>query len=101
MAGSYHEAPESLGTAPPGCPAHATWSPLSTDYLTDPYPIANELRDEHSVFWSEQLGHLVVTDMDLIEEVFMTPDVYASSNVQDPIAPVSYTHLTLPTNSGV
>ncbi|MEC6987304.1 MAG: hypothetical protein VXW98_00605, partial [Actinomycetota bacterium] len=88
MAGSYHEAPESLGTAPPGCPAHATWSPLSTDYLTDPYPIANELRDEHSVFWSEQLGHLVVTDMDLIEEVFMTPDVYASSNVQDPIAPL-------------
>ena len=40
------------------------------------------------MFWSEQLGHLVVTDMDLIEEVFMTPDVYASSNVQDPIAPL-------------
>ena len=88
MAGRYHEAPESLGPAPPRCPAHATWSPLSTEYLTDPYPIANELRDEHSVFWSEQLGHLVVTDMDLIEEVFMTPDVYASSNVQDPIAPL-------------
>ena len=60
---------------------------MSTEYLTDPYPIANELRDEHYVL-SEQLGHLVVTDMDLIEEVFMTPDVYASSNVQDPIAPL-------------
>ena len=88
MTNTYHRPPEQRSTAPSGCPVHASWSPLSAEYLADPYPIANELRDEHSVFWSDQLAHLVVTDMGLIEEVFMNPDVYASSNVQDPIAPL-------------
>ncbi len=88
MGNTYHRAPDAPAAAPPGCPVHTSWSPLGEDYLEDPYPIANALRDEHPVFWSEQLGHLVVTRMDDIEHVFMHPDVFASSNVQDPIAPL-------------
>jgi cytochrome P450 len=86
---SYHEAPETLATAPPGCPMHANWSPLDADYLVDPYPIANALRDEHPVFYAPDLGHVVVTRMEDIDEVFMNPDVYASTNVQDPIYPLA------------
>lgn len=86
---TYHQAPESVGAAPPGCPMHQAWSPLDDDYLADPYPIAGGLRDEHPIFWAEQLGHLVVTKMDDIETVFMNPDTYASTNVQDPIFPLA------------
>lgn len=86
---TYHQAPDSLAAAPPGCPVHATWSPLDDDYLADPYPIANALRDQHPVFYAQELGHVVVTRMSDIESVFMNPDVYASTNVQDPIFPLA------------
>ena len=86
---SYHEAPDTLATPPPGCPMNANWSPLDDDYLIDPYPIANALRDEHPVFYAPDLGHVVVTRMEDIDEVFMNPDVYASTNVQDPIYPLA------------
>ncbi len=86
---TYHQAPDSLAAAPPGCPVHSTWSPLDDDYLADPYPIANRLRDQHPVFYAEELGHVVVTRMTDIESVFMNPDVFASTNVQDPLFPLA------------
>ena len=86
---SYHQAPDSVAAAPPGCPVHQTWSPLNEDYLANPYPIANALRDEHPVFYSAELGHVVVTKMSDIDAVFMNPDVFASTNVQDPIFPLA------------
>jgi cytochrome P450 len=58
---------------------HASWSPLSDDYLADPYPIAAALRNDHPVFYAEQLGHVVVTKMEDIEHVFMNPDIFARS----------------------
>jgi len=85
---TYHQAPDSVGVAPAGCPMHEHWSPLDDEYQTDPYPIANALRDEHPVFYAPDLGHVVVGTMDDIETVFMNPDVYASTNVQDPIFPL-------------
>ena len=86
---TYHQPPDAVGVAPPGCPMHKTWSPLDADYLADPYSIASALRDQHPVFYAEQLGHVVVTEMADIEHVFMTPDVFASTNVQDPIFPLA------------
>ncbi len=68
---------------------HATWSPLDADYLADPYPIAARLRDEHPVFYAPRLGYVVATRMEDIETVFTNPDIYASSNVQDPVFPLS------------
>ncbi len=88
MSNTYHRPPADVPHAPPGCPVEASWSPLSEAYLTDPYPIATSLQAEHPVFWSEQLGHLVVTRMEDIEQVFLDPDVFASTNVQDPIYPL-------------
>ncbi len=86
---TYHQAPDSIAAPPPGCPVHGTWSPLDEDYLADPYPIANRLRDQHPVFYAEELGHVVVTRMSDIESVFMNPDVFASTNVQDPLFPLA------------
>jgi cytochrome P450 len=85
---TYHQAPDQVASAPPGCPMHAGWSPLDADYLADPYPIARRLSDAHPLFWSERLGHVVVTRMEDIEHVFTHPDVFASTNVQDPIYPL-------------
>ena len=88
-ANTYHRAPDSVPTAPTGCPVEHTWSPLDPDYLSDPYPIAAHLREDHPVFFADELGYLVVTRMEDIEHVFMNPDVFASSNVQDPIFPLA------------
>ena len=40
---TYHEAPDRLTTAPPGCPVHHTFTPLNDDYLDDPYPMLRPL----------------------------------------------------------
>ena len=86
---TYHRAPDEVAAAPPGCPVQRGWSPLGADYLADPYPIAARLRDDHPVFYADELGHVIVTRMEDIEEVFTHPDVYASTNVQDPIFPLA------------
>ncbi len=88
-ANTYHHAPERIAAAPSGCPVDHGWSPLSADYLADPYPIAARLRDDHPIFYSDALGHVVVTRMEDLETVFTNPDVYASTNVQDPIFPLA------------
>ena len=85
---SYHAAPDAIAAAPSGCPVDHLWSPLDDDYLADPYPIAARLRDEHPVFYADQLGYVVVTRMEDIEHVFTHPDVFASNNVQDPVFPL-------------
>ncbi len=86
---SYHRAPASVLGAPAGCPVEHAWSPLDDDYLADPYPIAARLRDDHPVFYADALGYVVVTRMDDIEHVFTHPEVFASSNVQDPVFPLA------------
>ncbi len=85
---SYHQAPSGKVAAPAGCPVNHSWSPLNDDYLADPYPIANQLREEGPIFFAEELGYVVITRMEDILEVFTNPDVYASTNVQDPVFPI-------------
>ncbi len=86
---SYHSSPTSAAQAPPGCPVNHDWSPLSGDYLADPYPIADTLRATTPVFFAESIGHVVITKMADLDAVFRQPDVFASSNVQDPIFPIA------------
>ena len=78
MAGNkYHQ--ERLDAPPPpaGCPMHATWSPLNDDYLDEPYAIAGALRRQHPVFYAEELGYVVVTDMADIEQIFTDHETFA------------------------
>ena len=85
----YHQERLEVPAPPAGCPMHATWSPLNDDYLAEPYRIAAELRDEHPVFYAEELGYLVVTTMDDIERIFNDHETFASVNVQDPVFPLA------------
>lgn len=86
---SYHQERGAAPPPPAGCPVHDTWSPLDEDYLADPYPIANALRDEHGVFYAASLGYLVVTEMGEIERIFTDHETFASVNVQDPVYPLA------------
>ncbi len=86
---TYHRQPAEIPPAPAGCPAHRTWSPLDDDYLADPYPIASALRSAHPVFYAPSVGCVVVTDMADIEAVFSDHETFASTNVQDPVFPLS------------
>jgi len=58
------------------------------NYLADPYPGLQRVRDEHPIFYSEKLGFLVVTRMEDLVEVFRDHEVYSSANVQDPVFPI-------------
>ncbi|MEM7340241.1 MAG: cytochrome P450, partial [Actinomycetota bacterium] len=86
--GAYHSERLDRPEPPSGCPMHASWSPLNDDYLADPYPIAADLAAEHSVFYAEKLGYLVVSDMADIEAIFTDHETFASVNVQDPVFPL-------------
>lgn len=85
----YHNERGEAPPIPTGCPVHQSWSPLNDDYLTDPYPIAKQLADDHPVFYSEQLNYLVVTELAEIERIFADHETFASVNVQDPVFPLS------------
>ena len=87
--GAYHQAPTTKAPAPTGCPVQHEWDPLSAEYLGDPYGVSHQLRDESPVFYSESLGYVVVNRMEDIIDVFNDPDTYASTNVQDPVFPLS------------
>ena len=86
---TYHQERGEAPRPPRGCPVHATWSPLNDDYLANPYPIASRLRDEHGIFFAEEIGALVVTEMADIEAIFTDHETYASTNVQDPVFPLA------------
>ena len=88
-ANTYHQERAEVPPPPPDCPLHRTWSPLNADYLADPYPIAAALRAEHPVFYAPSLGCVVVTDMADIEAVLADHETFASTNVQDPVFPLS------------
>ena len=88
-ANTYHQAPDSSATrrrdarsSRAGRRSTTTTSPTRT--RSPP-----RLRDEHPVFYAEQIGHVVVTRMEDIETVFTNPDVFASTNVQDPMFPLA------------
>ena len=87
--GAYHQAPTAAPPAPTGCPVQREWDPLSPEYLADPYGISHQLRAESPIFYSETLGYVVINRMEDIIDVFNAPDTYASTNVQDPVFPLS------------
>ena len=85
---AYHKVHIPPATRPGGCPVDHSFTPFDTEYLKDPYPQLETLSAEQPIFYSEQLGYLVVMRYDDIIEVFKNPDVFSSENVQDPIFPV-------------
>ncbi len=85
---AYHKMRTETAPAPEGCPVDHTFSPFAEEYLQNPYAELEKLRGESPVFFSEELGYLVLTRMEDVAEVFRKPDIYSSENVQDPVLPI-------------
>ncbi|MCY4175422.1 MAG: cytochrome P450 [Acidimicrobiaceae bacterium] len=85
---SYHRTPDQAPEAPTGCPV-SDFTPFAADYQADPYAVLDGLRDT-PVFYSRELGCLVVTRMEDISEIFLDPETFGSQNVQDPVFPLGH-----------
>jgi cytochrome P450 len=70
---AYHKVHIPPATKPSGCPVDHEFTPFDADYLQNPYPQLEKLTDEQPTFFSEQLGYLVLTRLE---------------DVQDPVFPV-------------
>ena len=79
--------PDEVPPPPSGCPVN-DFTPFAPDYLADPYAVLDGLRDT-PVFYSNELGYLVVTRMEDVSEIFLDPATFGSQNVQDPVFPLS------------
>ena len=84
---SYHRVPDEVPPPPSGCPVTG-FSPFAPDYLADPYAVLDGLRDT-PVFFSSELGYLVLTRMEDVTQVFLDHETFGSQNVQDPVFPLS------------
>ena len=85
---SYHKVDTERVPAPQGCPVDHEFSPYHEDYVSEPYPWLNQKREEEPIFYSEDLGYVVVTRMEDVDYVFRNPDIFTSTNVQDPVFPL-------------
>ena len=86
---SYHRAPDEVPPPPKNCPVDHDFTPLATDYLTDPYAVLAGRRDHTPVFYASELGYLVLTRMEDVAAVFLDHETFGSQNVQDPVFPIS------------
>lgn len=86
--GAYHKIRTATRVRPSGCPMDADFTTFTDEYLSNPYPTLKRLRDEHPIFFAEQLGYLVVTRMEDVSAIFRNHELYSSENVQDPVFPV-------------
>ncbi|MCZ6511333.1 MAG: cytochrome P450 [Alphaproteobacteria bacterium] len=75
-------------SAPQGCPVDHTFSPFEENYRKDPYAELEKRRNGSPVFYSEELGYLVLTRMEDVSEVFRKPEIFSSENVQHPVTPI-------------
>jgi len=85
---AYHKVDVKKADAPSGCPVDQEFSPFAERYIANPYAWLGLKRENEPVFYSQPLGYVVVTRMEDVEEIFMNPDVFSSTNVQDPVFPI-------------
>lgn len=85
---AYHKIRTERAPTPSGCPVDHDFSPFSDAYVRNPYAELAKRRESQPVFFSEELGYLVLTRMDDVAEVFRRSDVFSSENVQDPVRPI-------------
>ena len=85
---AYHKVHSETVAVPDGCPVDSAFSPYAEKYVAYPYAWLNEKREKEPVFYSEELGYLVVTRMEDVQEIFMNCEVFSSANVQDPVFPI-------------
>ena len=85
---AYHKVQSEAAPIPEGCPVDHEFSPYAERYVAHPYTWLKQKRENEPVFYSEELGYLVVTRMEDVQEIFMNSEIYSSANVQDPVFPI-------------
>ena len=85
---NYYKSRTGPGTVPEGCPVDHSFSTFDENYRKNPYAELKKRRDTTPVFYSEELGYLVLTKMEDVAEVFRKSDIFSAENVQHPITPV-------------
>lgn len=72
------------------CPMTATardFDPFSEQYLQDPYPFLEALREQEPVFYSPELDYWVISRYDDVQKCFFDQDLYSASVALDAIVP--------------
>ncbi len=87
--GAYHNIRIPPRVQPSGCPIDHEFTTFSENYLSNPYPELDCIREKNPVFYSKKLGYLVLTRMEDVVEVFRDHENFSSVNVQDPVFPIS------------
>ncbi|HYM56768.1 MAG TPA: hypothetical protein VES79_02290, partial [Solirubrobacteraceae bacterium] len=73
----------------PGCPVHAGFDPLSSEFLADPFAVLASLgAEEGPVFYAPSLDYYVVTRHADVEKVFLDPETYSAGAAQLPLVPL-------------
>ena len=78
---AYHKVDTEKRPAPDGCPVDHEFSPYNERYVAFPYAWLNEKREAEPIFYSEELGYVVVTRMEDVEEIFKSPDIFSTIRV--------------------
>ena len=69
---AYHNVDIEKMPAPEGCPVDHEFTPFSERYIAYPYAWLEQKRENEPVFYSEELGYVVVTRMEDVEAVFLS-----------------------------
>ena len=85
---AYHNVDIEKMPAPEGCPVDHEFTPFSERYVAYPYAWLEQKRENEPIFYSEELGYVVVTRMEDVEAVFRDAETFSSTNVQDPVFPI-------------
>jgi cytochrome P450 len=85
---AYHDVEVKEIPAPSGCPVDPEFTPFSERYVEYPYAWLELKRENEPIFFAEKLGYVVVTRLEDVEAIFRNPEVFSSTNVQNPVFPI-------------
>jgi len=96
--------PTAAAATAPRCPFSAPaqrFDPFADDYILNPYPFLNEIRQEEPVFYLEKIGYWVVTRYADIRECLSNREAYSAANVLEPVSAIRPSTMDILVRAGV
>lgn len=75
-------------TQGPITPASERFNPFDPDFVRDPYPTLNALRESEPVFFSPEIGSWIVTRFDTVKAVLRDTQRFSAMIASDPLKPL-------------
>lgn len=72
----------------PITPASERFKPFDPEFVRDPYPVLNELRESEPVFFSPEIGSWVVTRFETVKAVLRDTQRFSALIASDPLTPL-------------